>query len=479
MTAVVSFDRDEVSPAQIGTPGSDRDQPKSAAYRSLRWCWVPAIISVTVNTIFLVVWWLPEYSTFPGHDAILTQLWPLASKELITGNEAVVAAQTGRSGLLPALLLITSILLPFLARGRQWPVRIVVPMASVYVGLVTWVVTLLGLLARDELARSWIGMVLLSAWVITAGITAWRSLRVQPEVLPGRPTRVFFVVVLIALLYPVPIALGRRIFAPDVTEAARSLIDADATLRIAALNDGATVALYLSGMSVVLTAWACYMIVPPLSPIAVPWVRRSRRQADPLFPRLLILLLCVTGLVFSASSAVQLGRARAVQVQTGSPASDLVICATWSQSRPGQPSKSLVARGYQCRSLVSYVGYNQVASGEVANSMSPIRAETPDDRKINTKVVSAQYGSVVVLATSTRLDLAPDQLTAVDFSTTRQLWSFRCDDDEAMKLRFAGADGGDLATAGRITESGEKPSVLVACSNRSVRLDPETGKRAQ
>ncbi len=62
-----------------------------------------------------------------------------------------------------------------------------------------------------------------------------------------------------------------------------------------------------------------------------------------------------------------------------------------------------------------------------------MRASMPDDRTISSRVVSAQYGSHVVLATSTRLDSQPDELVAVEFTTAAQQWSFRCDDDGPMK----------------------------------------------
>ena len=51
---------------------------------------------------------------------------------------------------------------------------------------------------------------------------------------------VLWVVGLFALLYPVPLASGRALFAPELTPPPASLLDTDPTLRIAALNDVST-----------------------------------------------------------------------------------------------------------------------------------------------------------------------------------------------------------------------------------------------
>ncbi len=476
MTAVVSFDRDEVAPLEIGSPGSTPEhQPRRDANRALQWSWAPAIISVSVNAIFLVAGWLPEFSRFPGREAALTQLWPLATAELTSAGGPVIAAQVGRTGVLPALLLITSLALPLLVRNPRWAVRVALPMATVYVGVVTWVVTLLGLVARGAVAQSWVGMVLLTAWVVTAGVTVWRSLWAPVEELPPRPTRVLWIVGLYALLYPVPLAMGRWLFTPELTGAAASLLDTDPTLRIAALNHGSTVPVYLSGLFVALTVWAVYMLVPPLQAPRFPWVRRNGPRMDALLARLIILLMCVSGLVVSGYQASEAGRQRAEQVRSGSPAADLQICASWFQSPAGQPVRSLIARGPQCRELTAYRGYDQVGGAELTTPLTPVRATMPDGRAITGKVVSAHYGAVVVLASSTRLDFLPEELVAVEFTTGRPLWSFRCDDDGSMTLRFAGADGGDQPSAGHVTGPAEKPSVVVECTNQPVQLDPATG----
>lgn len=484
MTAVVSFDR-ERAPGGGDPPGSgpawgfrrsSRGGAGDRSHHSLRWCWLPAIASVSVNAIFLVAWWLPEFGSFPGNQAVFAQLWPLASQELTSAGQPVVHDQVGRSGWLPALLLVTSLALPFLVRSPRWALRVIVPAAIVYVGVVAWVVTALSLLARNALAESWLGMVLLTAWVVAAGVTVWRTLWTPVETLPPRPTRALWVVGLFAVLYPVPLALGRWLFAADLTPAARELLNTDTTLRIAALNDVSTVACYLSGLFLALTLWAGYMILPPQQPIRVPWVRPQLPAVDALVARLAILVLCVMGLAGTAVWATESGRQRVEHLRFGSPAGDILDCATWAVEQSGRPTASLLARGLGCRQLTSFVGYDQTGQVEVTPALTPVRAELPDGRRITNRLVSGQYGSVVVVATSTRIDAQPDELIAVEVSPAAQLWSFRCDDDGSMRLRFAAADGGENPGAGRLTEEGEEPAVVVECTNQPVRLDPRTGE---
>jgi outer membrane protein assembly factor BamB len=72
---------------------------------------------------------------------------------------------------------------------------------------------------------------------------------------------------------------------------------------------------------------------------------------------------------------------------------------------------------------------------------------------------------------------APDQLQGIRMVDGQRVWTFRCDDDGDLALRFAGADAGDDPTAGRVTEFAEQPSVVVRCSNTTVSLNPQTGKQ--
>lgn len=475
---LITFDANEVPPADLGSPGpTSPDERRRTGSGALRLVGVPLAISLAVNAIFLVVWWLPEYSRFPGHEALLTQLSPLASKELTSLSQPVVAAQQDRSGLVAAFLLVAAIALPPLARASRWMLRLLAPMAICYLGVVGLVITLLSVVSHGLVGRAWFGLLLLAAWVAAAGATVWRGFRVQAEDLPGRPTRVLWLVGMFALLNPLPLALGRWLFTPELAEAAHGLAAGDPALRFAALNSSATVATYLSGVFLGLVVWAWYMLVPPLQPLRAPWLPGSTGLAAPLGARLCLLAACVLGLALSGMTASHLGAARATQIQTGSPAADLPLtCQAWTRPRGAKPVLTLLTAGPSCRSVVTYVGYARTHERRLSLPLAPIRASTPQGQRIRTRAVGAAYGNVVVLAGSTRLDLQPDQLVAVRLTDARLLWTFRCDDDLAMRLRYARADGGDDPAAGRVTEFVERPSVVVSCTNQPVRLDPRTGK---
>ncbi len=495
MTAVVSFDRSQLAPVdpQPPSPAPDRESPRAPrrprnprepGRGSLRWAWCPALISVSVNAIFLIAWWAPEFGEFAGRDAILAQLWPLASAELTSGGQAVIPQQAGHLGLLAALMLVTSIALPFQARSRKRPVRVFGPTATVYVGVVTWFVTLVQALGATSPNQAWLGLLLLTAWVATAAVTVWRSRNVSTADLPERRLRVGWLVAVIALLYPLPLALGRALFAPAAGDAARELLASDPTQKFAVLATPASMLAYLAGVLVVVTLWAIFDLVPPYAKVRVPWVRSRPVTVDPLVARIVIAVLCVTALVLVVFPAGETGRTQARRWLSGNPTGDHLACATWVQQRPGRPTATLLARGDQCRSLVSYAGYTESGNAEFAATLNPVKATMPDARAITSRVVSGQYGAVVVLASTAAIDLAPDELFGVSMDTARTLWSFRCDDDGTMKLRFAGSDPASGSTAaaeaaaGHVTNRGEQPAVVVACTNQAVRLDPATGQPA-
>lgn len=493
MTAVVSFDRRQLTPVDPQAPDPAPDPERRRALRrprdprdrgrgSLRWAWCPALISVSVNAIFLIAWWAPEFGEFAGRDAILGQLWPLVSAEVTSGGRAVVPAQAGHLGLLAVLMLITSITLPFLARSRSRPVRLIVPTATVYVGAVTWFVTLVQALGGTSPQQAWVGLLLLTAWVATAWITVSRSRFVSVADLPERRLPVGWLVPLFAVLYPLPLALGRALFAPEVGDAARELLASDPTQKFAVLTTPSSLLAYLAGVLVVAGLWAVFELVPPYGRIAVPWVRRRPVTVDPLVARILIAVLCGTTLLLTVFPAAEAGRTQARTWLAGNPTGDHLACATWVQQRPGRPTAFMLSRGDQCRTLVSYAGYTESGSAELEAALSPVKATMPDKRAITTRVVSGQYGAVVVVAGTGAVDQAPDELSGVSMDTAQRLWSFRCDDDKTMRLRFAGADPTPGATkaaglaAGHVTNADERPSVVVQCTNQALRLDPATGQ---
>jgi hypothetical protein len=352
-----------------------------------------------------------------------------------------------------------------------------------YLGAMGLVVTVLGLLARGQFLGSAIGVALTAVWVAAVGVTVYRLVWVNTDVLPRRPTRVLWIVVLVALLHPLAIAIGRCIFAPEMRDAAAELLaSGQDALQYAALITPATVAVYLSGVAVVLVGWAWYMLVPPWQPVRTPWVAKRDAASPPalLGPRLLILAISLALLGVSGGLASYGGQARAQHIALGSPVDDLaLICMSWTQQPDKKPAQTVALSGSGCSTVTAFSGFAQVAQHQLAGRFSPVRAETPDEASIKGRVVAAQYGPIVVVASTSGEGFSgdPDQLQGLRVVDGQRVWTFRCDDDGAMRLRFAGADLGDDPDAGRITEFAEQPSIVAACSNTTVSINPQTGKK--
>lgn len=483
MSSTVSFDAQDLPDVEYSGRPDGRGKKHQDPRTALRWAYLPMVITLLVNAVFLVAYWVPEFSRFPGHDWLFNQLAPLASTSLTSQGEPVAQVQAGRGSLIPTFLLLASLPLPALFRARAWQLRLVVPAVLGYVGAMGLVITALGLLARGQFLGSFLGLLLMTAWVAAVGMTVYRLVWVNTDDLPRRPQRVLWIVILVALLHPLSIAIGRRVFAPELREAVVGLQDSGQdALRYAALITPASIPVYLSGIAVVLVGWAWYMLVPPWQPVRTPLARRRSGDKAPalLGPRLLILGLSVVLLAITGSLASYGGQARAQQIAVGSPVDDLALtCASWSQQPDNRPAQTLALSGGGCNTVTAFSGYAQVHQERLAAQVSPLRAETPDEASITGRVVAARYGPVVVVAStdSESFGSAPDQLQGIRVADGQRVWTFRCDDDGDLRLRFAAADEGDDPGAGRITEFAEQPSVVAACSNSTVTLDPQSGKK--
>lgn len=482
MSSTLSFDAQDLPDVEYSgrTEGPRRRRdPRSA----LQWVYVPMVITIVVNAIFFVAYWMPEFARFPGHSWLFDQLAPLASTSLTSQGEPITQVQVGRGSLIPTFLLLASLPLPGLFRARQWQLRLVLPALFAYLGAMGLVITALGLLARGQFVGSALGLALMTAWVVAVGVTVYRLIWVNTDDLPRRPVRVLWIVALVALLHPLAIAIGRRIFAPEMRTAAAELIaSGQDALQYAALVTPATIAVYLSGVAVVLVGWAWYMLIPPWQPVRTPWVRRRKSEKAPalLGPRLLILGMTVAMLAVTGAMASYGGQSRAQLIALVSPVDDLALtCASWTQQPDNKPAQTVALSGAGCDTVTAFSGFAQVGQQKLAERFSPVRAETPDGSTIKGKIVAAQYGPVVVVASTSGdgFGSGPDQLQGIRVVDGQRAWTFRCDDDGTMKLRFAGADLGDDPAAGRITEFAEKPSVVAQCSNATVSLSPQTGKQ--
>lgn len=448
--------------------------PRRDTWQPMRWAYVPLVLSLAAHWVFFVAHWVPEVSRFPGHEALLTQLWPLVSTGLGSDGVAVVAAQLDRSTWPAGWLLVVALALPWLARSRWWWARLALwPLT--YLSVVFILVMLFGLILRGQLGSAFLGTIALVVWAYAAVLTTWRSLFSDPETLPPRPRLRTKLLVAYAVVLPTSLAVGRRLFAPELAQAATDLADDPVGLRWAALATSATAPLWLSGLAVGAGCWAIATVVALRREPALAGAGRSRL----VWPSTVLVVSVVLGLGVAGLEGAGLATTRSTQIRTQDPASEMAfVCGSWSlpPERPGDPSRSLVAHGVTCRQLSAFVGFRQQTTTKIGGSISPVRADGPDGRRLTGRTVAARYGDLVVLATTSRIDNRADGLSAVRIGDASEAWSFVCPGDVTVALRFAGSSGPPDAGAGRSTVAGERPSVVVTCGTATVLLDPVTGR---
>lgn len=453
MSRITYSAADYVAP-ELGVLGERRGAGVLPAAAALAGVHIPLAISGTVTGLFFVAYWLPELGGVAGFDLVLGQLAPLASKELTSESTPLVAAQADRTGLTAAYLLVASLVLPPLARARHWLVRLTLWPVT-YLGVLCCLVSALGVAVRGQLGDTLLGVLLLAVWAAAAAVTTWRSLWVDVDRLPRRSTTgIGWLLAAYAVVTPVPIAVGRRLFAPDLRSAALEMRDGGFALRWSALISPGTLPLYLSGVLVAAVVALAYLLVPP---------RRAVRSVRVwVATGIAVLCLALTGAWGAAA-----GAHRVEELRTASPAATMTFrCGSWVVRPPGGPAETLVGTGATCRRLASYVGYRKTATRELAGSISPVAAATPEGRRVPNRILIARYGPVLVVATTRRFDNRPDELVGLRRADLALLWSYRCPGGVPFRLRFAGADGGDDPAAGRISARGEGPVTVVACSER-------------
>ncbi len=449
---------------ELGLIGENRKRPLPTARQALAYAHVPLAISGTVWWLFFIAYWIPEFHNFPGADFLLTQLSPLASPGLSSQGQAVVAIQADRTGVMAGFLLLAAIALPPLCRTRYWLARLGLVVIS-YLAVVAVAVSLLGVIVRGQLRDTALGVIGLLVWIIAALITSWRSVWVDVATLPIRPKRALWLLALYALFVPAPLAVGRWLFSPELRGAALSVLDSGLTLRWAALLTPISVPLYLAGLTVGVLVACGYAYVPPRWP--------GTRRRTPILvgvPALVLLLI-------ASSTASAAGPGRVAHLTTASPADDVTFsCGHWINDQMlGEPTRTLIVTGVHCDHATSYSGYRRTGGSPLDGSLLPIRATLPDGTPLTSKFVSARYGDIVVMATTTRLDARTDTLVAIRLSDGGRAWRFSCVDGRPLGVRFAGGSDPVDATAGRITHGEEPDAVEATCSDGDHRLDPTTG----
>jgi hypothetical protein len=439
------------------------DKEKEVAGKNRAWASVPFSISLTVHLIFLLNYWLPDMNSFPGRDWWLTQLAPLASPWLTSRGEPQVPAQQD-GAFAPAVMLVAGFFLVCFSRSRRsWGRMALVPAA---VGGLAGLGIIVELLLTGGNRTSTLSVMLLLLWVTTAAYAAaagyqyrlgspppknWRS---------GLPALVGY-----ALIGPLPLAVGRGLFAPELRDEAVALQGNTVAFRLAALFTTSTPMLYFSGLLVGASLWVLYRW----------WPLRRGVQVTGLLIAMAVMLVIVSGFGLTAA---RLAAVRTTQLALGSPAGEPILsCGAWTQPRRSavDPVRTLGVTGGDCRTVTVFEGYRQLSTGTVPSSLSPVEAQTPEKRPILGDTVGALYGNIVVVAATNRMDHAPTSLLGLRITDGALAWEFVCPD--VLTVRFARVEPADDPAKGHITADDESvPQVVVGCGGKIRSLNPQTGR---
>lgn len=446
-------------------PGAEQESGLSAQQIAA----IPLIISVLVELIYFVAYWIPETSAVPAHQWWLSQLSPLTSTWLTSLGNPQVPVQAGQSGVPGGLLLICGAALLWLSRTSYWLGRTAMLVPAAVAALV-WLGTGLSLAFSGTFKVAALGFVVMLVWVIIAGYATYRCYLADP---PAPVTKTWRsglpLLVAYALVGPVPTAVGRFLFGGDLRDAAATLQTNTAGLRLAALWTPSAILLYFCGLLVGLGIWLAYLCWPP------------RRQLS-FVGRVLALAVTIVLIGLVSWPANTLAERRVTELLYESPAKSvhftcgaLVVPQPSAPRQAFQPALTLVVNGITCRNVTAYSGYKQLATRTLSASVSPVRASTPEGKPIAGRIVAAQYGEVLVLASSNRLDLHASQLIGLRVSDATPVWQYSCTGKKALAVRFAGVPAGDQPTLGHQTLRERTPTVVVRCDGRQLAFSPLTG----
>jgi hypothetical protein len=429
---------------------------------------IPLVISLGAQLVFFIHYWIPETSAFPANEMWLAQLSPLASAALTSEGQPQVQAQNGQWGLPAMVLLVCAIALFWLSRTRHWLGRTAM-LAPAALGLIAALASVITLAAKGELRSTMIGVLLLIIWVWSACYAALHGFLDNLAPVPpktwhsGLPLLAVYAIIGLAAT-----AVGRRMFAPELRDAANALQENTVALRLAALWTASSALLYLCGLLIGVAVWVAYQAWPP-------------RRDSAFVGRCLIVIgiLIVTGAVGWPANNV--AENRVTELTYESPADELrFTCGSWILDQPTsaaqqmEPAKTLVISGFTCRTVTTFSGYQQLSTRDIDVSLSPVIAYTPEGAKISGRIVAAEYGEVIVVAGSDRFDSRAHMLLGLGLTDSAELWRYACGNGP-LGVRFANVPGGDNPADGHITQGEVTPEVVVSCDGQIVRLNPMTG----
>lgn len=472
MTTLGYADLHAPAPALVPIGVPDRPDDRARMVNRVRGAAaVPAAVCLSVHLLFLVAYWIPETSAFPAHDWWLAQLSPFVAESVTSAGSPQVAAQAGQAGIGGELLLVAALALLVLVRNPRLLGHGAGILPAAF-GSAVALVILLALLVGGRPGASGLALLLLVVWVWSAGYAALCSLLVDVEV--QRPRRWRDGVPWLAayaVLAPLPTAVGRALFGADLRNAADLLRENTVALRLAGLTNGGNVLLYLSGVLLGVVVWAVYQCWPP-----------RRDGATALRVLLAVVALLTTAAVGGVATAE--ARQRAEQIRYESPAAAGGFGCASAQLEPAdlggarRPVRTLAVTGLSCSTLTTFEGYRQLSTRTLPFSLAAATTRRPDGGQLRGRVVSAQYGEVLVVVGTERLRTSADRLLAVRVDDGTQLWSYRCPDRRPLRVEFAGVPAGADPDRGHVSGPEQRPGVTLVCGERTLRFDPVAGPRS-
>ena len=195
---------------------------------------------------------------------------------------------------------------------------------------------------------------------------------------------------------PLPPAVGRGLFAPELRDMAVSLQGNTVALRLSALWTVSTLWLYLSGLLVGVTLWVLYRW----------WPLRRGTQVTGLLIAMAMMLIITSAFGLDGGAV---GRRPDDTDHPRQPGGRTGARVRGLGPTPEQPARADAhPRGDRRRMSDGdhLRGYRQLSTGTVT-SLSPIEARTPENQPIATEEVGALYGDIVVVAATDRMDQAP------------------------------------------------------------------------
>lgn len=452
---------DDFAPAPIVRA---RPEPPAATWaghaRFRRTAAAPLQFAIVATAISAVAYWIPELGLASWGRVVVEQVQPLVSLGLVTLGGAPAPLPEGGATWGPLCFLLGAFVLSVCAHEADGYRRAVLPAAAVTVVGAVW--SLVSALAAGQLVSGLAGVLALAASVWFAIATARRSPRFVART-PSHRSRRAGLLWLYLLLLPLPLAVGRAVAARDLRDRAAELQLGGSPYAVLTLVSWATPLCLLVGALLGIAVWAALRAMPP-------WERVSGFVGRAVTA--VALVAVAFGLVVP-SAAVEAARTDETTRTSAPPSAG--ACGRWSD--PADDVRSL-AIGGDCDELLLLEGYGVTAATPLEMDAGTAGgATTPEGEYLTAGPYAAVYDPVLVVAgTSEGSDASdgPDVVAAYGFADAGQGWRFRCPDEGAFSIRFAGAAEGD-PDAGVWTTGDEPDVVLVGCSDAVYRVDARTG----